>query len=110
MSSIVACPTNVSAITLGDGSHSPVGSPFPLLSDASDADTTTLLYPYTQPHIVSSLPNGSTTISMPPNVTAITINGTPYVPDGSAQNTVTGPDADMTLVVEEGFHLIDELT
>jgi hypothetical protein len=110
MSATVACPPNVSAITLGDGAHSPVGSPRPLLTDASDADTNILVYEYTQPDIVSTLPNGNIKISLPPNITSITVNGNVLIPDGTPLNTITGNAADLTIVQQTGFTIISELS
>lgn len=107
MSGIVTVPSNVSAITLGDGAHSPSNNQ---LTDSSDADITTLVESFNQPHIVVAALNGQVTISMPKNVTSITINSIVYTPDGSQYNTITGPDADFTPVVEQGFTLVDELT
>lgn len=110
MSATVGMPINVSAITLGDGAHSPVGSPYPLMNDSNDTDVNTLIYPYTQPKVISSAANGNLKISMPANVSSITINGVVYTPDGSQYNTITGPAADFTIVVTQGFFLVTENT
>lgn len=110
MSGVVNCPTLVTAITLGDGAHSPTGSPFPQLTDGTDDDVSVLVSPYNAPHVIVSNINGTTTISMPPNVTSITINSNVYTPDGTQYNIIAGPDADMTNVIEQGFQLVDELS
>lgn len=108
MSGVVKLPNNCSAITLGDGAHAVDGNNN--VTDASDADFTVLVDPTHKPYLVVAALNGQTTISLPPNVTSITINGNVYAPDGSQQNVVTGPDADMTLFLEQGFEIVDSLS
>lgn len=100
---IVKIPSNCSSITLPDGAHAPDGNGN--ITDASDADATTLVDSFNAPHVISSA-GGVLTISLPKNVSAITINGTPYVPDGSQYNTISGSDADLTLFIEQGFELV----
>lgn len=102
---VVQVPSNCSSITLTDGVHTPSNN---LVTDASDADATILTDSFNAPHIISTnVANGQTTISMPPNVSAITINGNALTPDGTQYNVITGADADMTLVIEQGFILVD---
>lgn len=108
MSGVVKIPNNCTAITLGDGSHSPDGNGN--VTDASDTDFTVLCDPTHKPYLVVAAQNGQTTISLPPNVTSITINSNVYTPDGSLQNVITGPDADMTLFIEQGFEIVDSLS
>lgn len=108
MSGVAKLPNNCSAITLGDGVHSADGSSN--ITDASDADFTVLCDPTHKPRLITAAMNGQTTIGLPPNVTSITINSVVYTPDGSLYNVITGPDADMTLFLEQGFEIVDSLT
>lgn len=108
MTGVVKLPSNCTAITLGDGAHAVDGSNN--ITDASDADFTILVDPVRAPHLIVAAMNGATTISMPSNVTSITINSVVYNPDGTQYNTITGPDADMTLFLEQGFELVDSLS
>lgn len=104
-STVIQVPVNCSSITLSDGVHVPSAG---LVTDASDADATILVDSFNAPRIISSVVStGVTTISMPSNVSAITINSVAYTPDGTQYNVIAGPDADMTLVVEQGFVLVD---
>lgn len=111
MSGIVKVPNIINAITLGDGSHTPDAN-FNL-TDTTDTDITTLVNPVNQPHIVSTdLTNsGALTISMPGNVTSIEIGTATFTPDGSQYNVITGvPAINGTLVVQQGFKIVDETT
>lgn len=111
MAAIVQVPINVSAITLGDGAHSPAvnGTNQNVLTDTSDADSSIILLPYNQPEVVSTQ-GTNLQISMPPNVTSITVNGNVLTPDGTRLNTITGNMTDLTIVIEQGFREYDELT
>ena len=108
MTGIVKVPNNCTGITLGDGAHVPDAN-FNL-TDASDADFTILVDPVRQPHLIVAAANGNITISLPPNVTSITIGGNVLVPDGSQWNTVTSNAIDMTLFLEQGFKIVDSVS
>lgn len=102
---VVNCPTGVSSITLPDGAHVPDANGN--ITDASNSDATILTYPPNDPKPVSTnLGNGQLTISLPPNISAITVNGVAKVPDGTQLNTITGPAADMTPLVNQAFDIV----
>ena len=108
MAGLVQCPTNVLSITCSTGSYVPNASG--IITDGTDTDVTTLTESFNQPHVVSFVSQTATTISLPGIITSILVGTATYTPDGTQYNLITGDDANMTTIVEQGFKLVDEIT
>ena len=104
-STVVQVPPNISSITLDDGAHVPVNNQ---IVDASDASATTLCTPPNACKVIVPAQLGSTTtvVSLPANVSSITVSGTAYTPDGSQYNVISVPEVDATILCQFGFQLV----
>ena len=102
---VIQTPSNVSSITLGDGVHTPVNN---LITDASDSDATLVTAATAYPRVVSvNVTTGQTNITLPSNVSSITVSGTVYTPDGSQWNIISLlSDSDATTICQQGFKLV----